>query len=53
VRSDARSDAANVAADLCGGDAELIKGKEGLHARDYRCVRTVTPEAERTKADKY
>lgn len=37
VRSDARSDAANVAHDRCGENAVLIKGRSGLSPYDYRC----------------
>jgi hypothetical protein len=47
VRSDARSDAANIAAELCTGEVELIEGREGLYARDYRCHPSVPPEVER------
>ena len=38
VQWDARSDAANIAASLCGGDAELISGRTGLAPDDYQCV---------------
>ena len=47
VRSDARSDAANIAAELCTGEVELIEGREGLYPRDYRCHPSVPPEVER------
>ena len=35
--SDARSDALNTAVHRCGGDAELIGGREGVSPDDYQC----------------